>query len=137
MAANDSDKLADLPKIALKIPDSSDIASALSRSKMDLLGHHYFQGSTPVFNLDTTSDKQDGIAFTKVQKKLDAPSDSEQGDNGAVEWLYLSTVDGTVGDFESVYRISTAGGAPPQTCENVTSNIEVQYAANYFFFRGS
>lgn len=137
IAANDSDKLADLPKTALKIPDSSDVASALSRSKMDLLGHHYFQGSTPVFNLDTTSDKQDGIAFTKVQKKLEAPSGSEQGDNGAVEWLYLSTIDGTVGDFKSVYRVSTAGGAPPKTCENVPSNIEVQYAANYFFFGDS
>lgn len=101
---------------------------------MDLLGHHFFQGSTPVFNLDTTSEKQDGIAFTKVQKKMDAPSDSEKGNNGAVEWLYLSTIDGTVGQFKSVYRVNTAGGAAPKTCENEPSDITVQYAANYYFF---
>ena len=90
---------------------------------MDLLGHHFFEETTPVFNLDTTPEHQAGIAFTKVQKKIDAPSGSEQGENGAVEWLYLSTTDGTEGNFKS--------------CENAPKEITVQYAANYYFFEDS
>lgn len=137
LAADDTDKLAKLPEIALKLTKNSDIEAAVSHAKMDLLGHHFFQESIPVFNLDTTEDHQKGIAFTKVQKKVDAPSGSEQGDNGAVEWLYLSTIDGTEGNFKSVYRVNTAGGAPPETCENAPSEITVQYAANYYFFEDS
>lgn len=134
LAAEDSDKMAKLPDIALKVTQNSDVESVISHAKMDLLGHHFFEETTPVFNLDTTPEHQAGIAFTKVQKKIDAPSGSEQGENGAVEWLYLSTTDGTEGNFKSVYRVNTAGGAPPKTCENAPKEITVQYAANYYFF---
>ena len=127
--------LAMLPKIAYKTTNIKDLPSSLPPANIDLLGHHFFQGSTPVFNLDTTATQQYGIAFTKVQKKVDAPSDAEQGDNGAVKWLYLSTIDGTVGDYKSVYRVDTAGGAAPKTCESMPSVITVQYAANYYFYK--
>lgn len=134
IAANYPDMLASLPSTAYKMTNVSNLSSALSPANLDLLGHHFFQGSTPVFNLDTTPQRQYGIAFTKVQKKVDAPSDAVYGDNGAVKWLYLSTIDGTVGNYKSVYRVNTAGGAAPKTCENMPSVVTVQYAANYFFY---
>lgn len=134
IAANYPDMLATLPNTAYKMSNINNLSSTLPPANLDLLGHHFFQGSTPVFNLDTTPQRQYGIAFTKVQKKLDAPSDAVYGDNGAVKWLYLSTIDGTVGDYKSVYRVNTAGGAAPKTCENMPSVITVQYAANYFFY---
>lgn len=134
IAANDPDMVAKLPNMAYKMPSINNYSSILRAANVDLLGHHFFQGSTPVFNLDTTPAQQYGIAFTKVQKKVDAPPDSVQGDNGAVEWLYLSTISGTVGDYKSVYRVNTAGGAAPKTCENMPSVITVQYAANYYFY---
>lgn len=137
LAADNSDKMAQLPNTALQITQNSDIESELSNAKVDLLGHHFFQQTTPVFNLDTTAQRQKGIAFTKVQKKIDAPTTADKGDNGAVEWLYLSTIDGTVGNYKSVYRVNTAGGAAPKTCENASSEIIVQYAANYYFFEDS
>lgn len=106
---------------------------SLPPANLDILGHHYFQESVPVFNLNLRN-KQGGIAFTKLEDKLDAPSDAIQGTDGAVPWLELSAVDGTIGDYSSVYRINTAGGAAPETCRNMPSHFEVHYSADYYFF---
>ncbi len=42
---------------------------------------------------------------------------------------------GATGNLQEVYRINTAGGNPPATCEGMKSTFEVQYAAEYVFPR--
>ncbi|RHZ61017.1 hypothetical protein CDV55_102352 [Aspergillus turcosus] len=134
IAANYPGMLDMLPNIAYKLQLPSNSWATLPYANLNLLGHHFFEGSTPVFNLDTTSQRQYGIAFTTKKAQLSAPSSAIQGANGAVAWLYLTTITGTVGDYESVYRVDTAAGSPPKTCENQPSVITVPYAANYYFF---
>ena len=101
------------------------------------MGHHFFTGTVPEFNLDTTPTKQFGIAMTKKGGSLEAPSNAITGQYGAVPWLYLPTIDGTVGKYKGVYRVDTASGSPPDTCEGMPSSFEIQYSANYFFFGSS
>lgn len=134
VAANYPGMLDTLPNMALKLELPTNSWATLPYANLNLLGHHFFEGSVPVFNLDTTSQRQYGIAFTKKGAQMPAPSSAVQGANGAVAWLYLTTTTGTVGDYESVYRVDTAAGSPPKTCENQPSVISVPYAANYYFF---
>lgn len=135
IAANYPDLMPTLPKVAYSVPLPGDELSPLPPANMGLIGHHFFRdATTPVFNLDTTSSRQYGIAITKKIGSFGAPSNSLQGANGAVPWLYLTTINGTMGDYRSVYRVETAGGQPPKTCENLPSNFTVQYAANYYFY---
>lgn len=99
------------------------------------MGHHFFyDATTPEFNLDTTRYRQYGIAMTTKGGSIDAPPDAAQGDYGAVAWLSLPTTTGTVGPYKSVYRVNTASGSPPDTCEGMPSSFGIQYSANYFFF---
>jgi hypothetical protein len=123
-----------LPNIAYRIPLPSSGSDRLPPANLDLMGHHFFDGSTPVFNLDTTATQQFGIARTKKEAQIEAPSNAIQGNNGAVAWLYLSATSGTVGDYASVYRVDTAAGQPPKTCKDMPSQFTVQYAANYYFY---
>lgn len=135
-AANFPHMLTMITKIAynMNLPTNFDnFLSSLPPANLAVLGHHYFQNSVPIFNLNTPT-HQGGLAFTKLEDKLDSPSDAVQGGNGAVAWLALSTVEGTVGEYSSVYRVNTAGGAPPKTCQNMPSHFEVEYSANYYFF---
>ncbi|GIJ83607.1 hypothetical protein Asppvi_002432 [Aspergillus pseudoviridinutans] len=134
VAASYPDMLNMLPNIAYNLQLPTNSWATLPYANLNLLGHHFFEASIPVFNLDTTSQRQYGIAFTKKKAELAAPSSAVQGANGAVAWLYLTATNGTVGDYESVYRVDTAGGSPPKTCENQESVVTVQYAANYYFF---
>jgi hypothetical protein len=54
--------------------------------------------------------------------------------NGSVPWLYLQYLDGTTNGLKAVYRLNTAGGSPPKTCESMPAVFTVQYAAEYWFF---
>lgn len=137
IAANYPDIMAILPNAVVSAPVPTGPAPKLLPANLDLLGHHYFQETTPVFNLDTTPKQQNGIAFVSIGDKISAPVGSYPGVNnqGAVSWLYLPTMtDGTVGKYSSVYRVNTAGGSPPATCEGMPPVISVDYAANYYFF---
>jgi hypothetical protein len=49
---------------------------------------------------------------------------------GAVKWLYLKDTKGiSKGGIDTVYRLETAGGMAPSTCEKQKSTFEVKYAA--------
>lgn len=67
-----------------------------------------------------------------------APTNATKGQNGvgngAVAWLYLNTTNATQGDVRAVYRVNTAGGNPPETCEGSDAVFSVQYAAEYWFY---
>ena len=135
IAANYPDILELLPGIVYKEQLPSNEEEPLPPANLELLGHHFFRDTTtPVFNLDTTSSRQYGIAISKKQSAIDAPSTAIQGTNGAVQWLYLTTIDGTVGDYKAVYRVDTVAGAAPTTCQGMQSVFTVQYAANYYFY---
>ena len=73
-----------------------------------------------------------------------APSNAVAGPygkgEGAVSWLLLSSNDspdwnGGVCDFKAVYQLNTAGGNPPKMCTGQAASFEVQYAAEYWFFK--
>ncbi|KAL4750697.1 hypothetical protein BDW72DRAFT_175416 [Aspergillus terricola var. indicus] len=125
-----------LPAIAYKLTLPANEYDPLPPSNFNLIGHHFFEGKVPVFDLDTTPDRQLGIAKVKKEADLAAPTSAVRGDNdeGAVAWLYLARSNGTIGRFSSVYRVDTAGGSPPETCEGMAESFEVEYAANYYIY---
>ncbi|EEA25463.1 hypothetical protein TMatcc_006312 [Talaromyces marneffei ATCC 18224] len=115
------------------------ILTPLAPANLDLLGHHYFETATkPAFNLNTTPQKQYGIALTAKQNATAAPAESVLGQfnvgYGAVPWLYLSTVPGTTDGYSAVYRVNTAGGSAPATCAGQPAAFQVQYSAQYFIY---
>lgn len=134
MAANYPDLLELVPNIALKISLPTNEDATFPPANLGLMGHHFFTGTIPEFNLDLTATKQFGIAMTKKGGQINAPTNAVKGKYGAVAWLYLSTIDGTVGKYKGVYRVDTASGSPPDTCQGMPSSFEIQYSANYYFF---
>lgn len=98
-----------------------------------LSGHHEFtKEGIPFFKLQT--DKVNfGAVHVNNAIKMNAPEDASTGSNGlgSVPWLKLTRVDG---DYQEVYRINTAGGVAPKTCEGVQGSISVDYAAEYWFY---
>lgn len=111
---------------------------------MKLLGRHYFtsNATVPTFDLKTGNGDA-GFVYTKANVKVPAPSGAPAGRNGkghgSVDWLALGQKPGVQAPsgeqtFKQVYRINTAGGKPPGSCEGVSGNIEVQYAAEYWFY---
>ncbi|KAJ5627692.1 hypothetical protein N7490_009920 [Penicillium lividum] len=135
LAANYPEVLAMLPNVVYTIALPANEYATFPPANLELMGHHFFYDSTtPEFNLDTTAAKQYGIAMTNKVDSLTAPSSATTGKYGAVAWLYLKTVSGTVGNYKAVYRVDTASGSPPTTCKGMASAFEIQYAATYYFF---
>lgn len=135
IAANYPDLLEMLPNVAYKIALPTNEYAKFPPANIELMGHHFFYNSTvPEFNLDTTETKQYGIAMTNKIDQIDAPSNATKGKYGAVTWLYLKTVAGTVGNYKAVYRVETASGSAPTTCEGMSSAFEIDYAALYYFY---
>ncbi|KAL8730801.1 MAG: hypothetical protein Q9181_004545 [Wetmoreana brouardii] len=133
--------LAQLPSSALLVPTPKE-GKALFPAQALMSGHHYFTASTPTFNLHTESHNF-GIQFTKVLSKVPVPDDRQQtGQDGskAVPWLKLSSADADGGlasdgsPVKEVFRVNTAGGSAPKTCDAMPAKFEVQYAAEYWFW---
>lgn len=96
-------------------------------------GHHYFlDTTTPFFNLDTENGEL-GEAPCAKNASVSAPASAAAGQQGdkAVAWLKLTARDGATGRLQEVYRVETAGGSPPATCEGMSAAFEVQYSAQY------
>jgi hypothetical protein len=74
------------------------------------------------------------ILFSKKIGDIPAPSGAPEG---AVDWLALrdNGMSMSVGLGE-VYRVETAGGSPPATCDGVELDtvFSVQYSAQYWFY---
>ncbi|KAL8642916.1 MAG: hypothetical protein Q9228_000453 [Teloschistes exilis] len=133
--------LAKLPASTLLLPTPKD-GKVLFPAQAIMSGHHYFTDSTPTFNLHTAAHNF-GIQFAKVLNKVPVPETQQQlGTDGskAVVWLKLSAADapeGLAGDaspVKEIYRVNTAGGSPPKTCEEMPGDFTVQYAAEYWFW---
>jgi hypothetical protein len=141
IAANYPDILSALPSLALQYPLPPSPSSTLTPANIDLSGHHYFiTDTTPVFNLNASTDpaQQLGLVVSSKAAMSNAPANAIKGQNGvgngAVAWLYLNTTSATQGDVRAVYRVNTAGGNPPKTCEGSDAVFSVQYAAEYWFY---
>ncbi|EGC44242.1 conserved hypothetical protein [Histoplasma capsulatum var. duboisii H88] len=109
-------------------------------SNMPIAGYHYFDSTgVPVFDL-----LADGHSAVAKVADVPAPKDALKGVGrqmfGAVAWLYLAAVDGSSGKAKSVYRVATAGGKAPATCNGWKGNdgdggvLSVEYSAEYWFF---
>jgi len=145
--------------------DASTLLSSytnLQPSDIALSGHHFFSNKTPVFELNSSPDgaaRSLGIIQGKANANSTAPAGSCPGvdwkGDGAVPWLFLDATpnsqttdirfDGVnpqapagTEEWKHVYRVNTAGGSPPKTCEGIEAGAEfsVQYAANYWYYKG-
>lgn len=109
------------------------IAAAPYQPALD--GEHFFNqlngAQTPNFAV-----KNDFLSCKKVGS-APAPASAYDGQNGlgAVGWLYLidNGSERTHG-LSAVYRVETAGGVAPSSCDEPGSFLEVPYSAEYWFY---
>ncbi len=103
----------------------------MAPAQVFMSGHHYFIGSTPTFDA-TTKRESYGYLQCKKDASSPAPEGAVKGQHGeghgSVPWLKLTDAGGS-NIFKEVYRLNTAGGNPPPSCENQPEKFEVQYAA--------
>lgn len=102
----------------------------------NVLGDHYFTGMVPTFALNQIPTNPFPIAFLKRNFQAEAPKSACPGTTGegAIQWLQLIDNGSSKGGINTVYRIETAGGNKPKTCEGRESHFEVPYAAQYWIF---
>ena len=146
LAAVNPSMLSLVPAAAVAVPVPAD-NKLLFPAQSIVSGHHYFTASVPTFNLHTSTANY-GITFTKKVANVTAPASTDTSSNlgpdgsKAVPWLKLqvNTPDGDADSpdetdgVKEVYRVNTAGGAAPATCQGMPANFTVQYAAEYWFF---
>lgn len=109
-------------------------------------GHHFFSdATTATFNLNVDDEESLGVVFSKKNGTVPAPAGAGKGLDGskAVPWLYLKASkspagddpNGNTGGVKEVYRVRTAGGAAPATCEEyMGQSFSQEYSAEYWFF---
>jgi len=107
--------------------------ATIENSSIPIIGHHYFDSAgVPTFDLGST-----GFAKAKKSAGISAPANASKGPNnqgvGAVDWLDLCDAGGSK-DLSEVYRVETAGGKAPASCSGQPKDMEVQYAAQYWFY---
>lgn len=110
----------------------------MDAANLDLSGHHYFIDlTTAYFNLDTSSHDYGTGAFKKVNASA-APDGAAVGQGGqgygAVPWLKLNAKNAQGQNMQEVYRLNTAGGQAPKTCEGQDKSFEIEYAAEYWIW---
>lgn len=102
-----------------------------------LLGHHFFNSDKiPTFALNNVASNPFPQVYGRKNGTMDAPKNSCPGTKGegAVQWLYLIDNGGSQGGVNTVYRIETAGGSPPATCQGMKAEFTVPYAAQYWIY---
>lgn len=108
------------------------------------IGVHYFypDSSTPVFRI--SSGKKKGLFVGQKLENVPAPAYADAGlppdAFGAVDWLKLGTKDNVLTTngkplkskgYKAVYRVETAGGKAPMTCQGRPAYFTIPYAAQY------
>lgn len=110
--------------------------------------HYFYDTTTPVFDVnEITTTAKKGRFVGKRSENITAPSDANTGlapdAFGAVDWLKLVSTDtvktasGEVfasNGYKTVYRVETAGGKPPATCQGRAAHFEIPYAAQYWLY---
>ncbi|KAK6526558.1 hypothetical protein TWF694_005140 [Orbilia ellipsospora] len=103
-------------------------------------GLHYFKGdfATPAFELTVASEKKQEKFYGAVFQKLAAPSGADTGkaplNYGAVPYLKLMPKAGMGSTLSTIYRVDTAGGMQPTTCD-WTGQKQIPYSALYYIYK--
>lgn len=124
------------PDVSAKIPGMAvhfnlDTANRLGPAVLPVSGHHLFTADgLPFFDLNTPTMQLGTLPCTK-NASANAPSTAAVGQKGepAVAWLRLLATKDATGGLSEVFRVSTAGGSPPDTCKGLTGAFQVEYAA--------
>ncbi|KAF2812758.1 uncharacterized protein BDZ99DRAFT_384061 [Mytilinidion resinicola] len=133
-------KINTIPTLALSLSSYSPVLSSwLAVSGYStILGKHFFTSAmVPTFSLDNVPPPPFPQVNGKKNGTMTAPIYSCPGttNEGAVPWLKLIDAGGSQSGVNTVYRLVTAGGSAPATCENIQTTIfEVPYAAEYWIY---
>ncbi|CAI7650656.1 hypothetical protein PCG10_009265 [Penicillium crustosum] len=101
-----------------------------TRSTNLIIGEHYFDASgDPVFDMGL-SGSNSWVATSKIAS-TPAPKSKSRSCND-VPWLKLGYKKGN--GIREVYRVVTSEGDPPVTCAGQNATIQVDYAAEYWFY---
>lgn len=123
----------------------------MPHANIALSGHHFFStNTTPVFELNSARPefgRQLGTVVGKKGSNSTAPAGSSVGPrgkgDGTIAWLALGTTNASVStsgkEWKAIYRVNTAGGSPPKTCEGKRAGevFSVEYAANYWYYESA
>ena len=103
--------------------------AAISNSSIPVIGQHYFAntGPAPVNGTPTFDLGSCGFLSGKKTGDIKAPG------GAGVDWLQLMAK-APSRTLTEVYRVETVGGQAPKSCAGQPANIEVQYAAQYWFY---
>lgn len=95
--------------------------------------HEFTEKKIPLFNLKTDNANYGYVQATPDTVRSAAPKEASKGVNGfgSVPWLKLNAVEG---NYKEVYRVNTAGGMAPKTCDGQASSIKIDYSAEYWFY---
>ncbi|KAL8909074.1 MAG: hypothetical protein Q9207_000408 [Kuettlingeria erythrocarpa] len=108
--------------------------ATIENSSIPILGKHIFDAAgVPTFDLGKL-----GLLKAKKIANITAPATACKGangkGNGAIDWLALTDAPGS-SELKEVYRVHTAGGKAPASCGGGPArSINVDYAAQYWFF---
>ncbi|KAF3912475.1 hypothetical protein ABW20_dc0104648 [Dactylellina cionopaga] len=99
------------------------------------VGFHYFKGdfATPAFEFSDQK-KFFGAVAGKVSPIVGSDMGKKPDAYGAVPSLRLSARPGMGSSYSTIYRLHTAGGAAPTTC-NWSGQKQIPYAAQYWVYR--
>lgn len=120
--------------MALGLSQPPPFSDAVGPAEIALLGHHYFDSEgAAIFDI-----KDFGPSAVGKKGSASAPANALEGvgkqKNGAVPWLFLDGLESNTGKVKSVYRVNTAGGKPPANCDGQPTEMEIQYAAEYWLY---
>ncbi|KAF2203164.1 hypothetical protein GQ43DRAFT_367510 [Delitschia confertaspora ATCC 74209] len=142
-------RLSNDPLASYKLPTLSGLALSLSLFPTQLswylslsgyqkvLGKHYFSADkVPTFSLSNVKPLPFPQAMVTKNDTMNAPKTACPGlkGEGAVLWLKLNDNGFSVGGVNTVYRLETAGGNAPKTCDKMAASFTVPYAAQYWIY---
>ncbi|OCL11230.1 hypothetical protein AOQ84DRAFT_361733 [Glonium stellatum] len=132
-------KIGSLSGLALSLSSYTNILDVYLQSQgySRVLGKHFFTSAmVPTFSLLDVLPPPIPQVNGKKNATMAAPANScpGQDNEGAVPWLYLTDNGGSTGGVNTVYRIETAGGQPPATCDEMDATFTVPYAAQYWIY---
>ncbi|KAL4946391.1 hypothetical protein BDV06DRAFT_208691 [Aspergillus oleicola] len=133
---NDGDILHLVPDALKPIPLGtadfvSGILASVSGQNIEIGRHYFTAGGVPFFDLRGLGQGGDKWIAARKEGEVPAPTKPGFGNTGDVAWLKLVGVDG---GFKEVYRVHTAGGSPPATCEGMEGVFTVDYTSEYWFY---
>ncbi|KAL4926011.1 DUF3455 domain-containing protein [Aspergillus undulatus] len=111
----------------------SNILSRISGQNLEIGKHYFTAQGVPFFDLRRSAGLISGDRWIAAQKEAEAPAGVKPGYGlkGDVAWLKLKGVEG---GLKEVYRVHTAGGSPPATCEGMDEVFTVDYTSEYWFY---